>query len=133
VAARQTIADALATAEETGETWAVPEALRINAGIELRLGREDGGDAEQETEALLQQSIAAARAKQARWWELCAARDLAAFWSTRGKAAEARDLLAGALRRFPAVDPVPADLRPALALLERITVSLAGGPQAMEA
>jgi class 3 adenylate cyclase/predicted ATPase len=133
VAARQTIADALATAEETGETWAVPEALRINAGIELRLGREDGGDAEQETEALLQQSIAAARAKQARWWELCAARDLAAFWSTRGKAAEARDLLAGALRRFPTVDPVPADLRPALALLERITVSLAGGPQAMEA
>ena len=133
VAARRTIVDALATAEETGETWAVPEALRINAGIVLRLGREDGGDAEQEAEALLQQSLALARARQSRWWELCTARDLAAFWSTRGKAAEARDLLAGVIRSFPAADPVPADLRPALALLARITASLAGATQSMEA
>jgi hypothetical protein len=52
-----------------------------------------------------------------------AARDLAVFWSARGKAAEAREVLSGVLPRFPATDPVPDDLRPALALLERITTS----------
>ncbi|MBX9700862.1 MAG: AAA family ATPase [Acetobacteraceae bacterium] len=124
-AARQTIEEALALAEETGEIWALPELLRIKASIIRRL---DGRTAEREIEALLRQSLAAARGKQARWWELCSACDLARLWAEQGRLPEARELVAAALSRFPrAAGEAHPDLLPAEALLRDLD-GMGSGP-----
>lgn len=121
-AARSTIDEAMVIAEETGETWAVPEVLRIHAGIVLRLG---GDAAAEEAEALLRQALTTARARQARWWELQASRDLALLWSEAGRVTEARDVLAAALARLPRSGKPQPDLMPAETLLKKLTEAAA--------
>jgi class 3 adenylate cyclase/predicted ATPase len=114
-AARQTIEEALAIADETGEVWAVPEVLRIKAAIVQSIG--DGND--RDAEMILQEAIGIARAKQSRWWELCIACDLAELWRVQSRTAEATELLQTILDQF--VDCAKAsDLRRPVTLLQEI-------------
>jgi class 3 adenylate cyclase/predicted ATPase len=120
-AARQTIEEALAIADETGEAWAIPEVLRIKAAIIRSIG--DGN--ERDAEVILRQALGVARAKQSRWWELCIACDLAELWRAQSRTAEATELLQTILGRFTDLALAP-NLRRAATLLQEMTRSAAG-------
>ena len=72
-----------------------------------------------EAEACFQQALAVARRQQAKSWELRAARSLARLWQSRGKQAEARELLAPIYGWFTEGFDT-ADLQEAKALLEEL-------------
>ena len=76
---------AIAISEETGERWAIAEVLRLKAQILLKSGRGAAG----EIEALLKESIEAARSQGARSWQLRTACDLVEFQRGRGGEQEA--------------------------------------------
>jgi predicted ATPase/DNA-binding winged helix-turn-helix (wHTH) protein len=91
-----TIDGALADAEESGESFWIPELLRVRAEVLLALPHPDFASAE---EALVR-SIDAARKQSALSWELKAATPLARIWSQRGRSTEARLMLADVYQRF---------------------------------
>jgi class 3 adenylate cyclase/predicted ATPase len=86
--AQNTIAKALATAEETNERWAESEIHRTAGQILL------GMDEAPEAEARFRRSIRIARGQRARSWELRASTSLAQLCYRQRKPVEARELLA---------------------------------------
>jgi predicted ATPase len=114
-AALQLIEEALATAEETGERWAVAEVLRIKAGVLLATGRATADH----IETLLTNSLAIARRQEARSWELRTACDLARLWQRQERGKEALNLLRSTYDQFTEGFDT-ADLKDAKALMESL-------------
>jgi predicted ATPase len=111
-AALETIEQALAICEDTGERWAIAEVLRTKACILLSTGRAKSN----EIEAILLDSLEIARRQQARCWELRTSRDLAHLWRCQSRNREALKLLQPVCDQFKESVDV-ADLRDARALL----------------
>jgi predicted ATPase len=88
--ARATLADASATAEETGEVWNAAELSRVAGDLALAGDRTDATEVEKH----YQTARSIARRQGAKLLELRAATSLARLWRDRGKRTEARDLLA---------------------------------------
>jgi DNA-binding SARP family transcriptional activator/predicted ATPase len=109
-----TLAEALALVEETGERHWEAELYRLRAEMLLRQGNET------EAEASLQNAIEIARRQSARSWELRATIDLARLWQKQGRRDEARGVLAKIYAWFTEGFETP-DLRQAKALLEEIS------------
>jgi class 3 adenylate cyclase len=72
-------------ANVTSEQWCVPEIIRLQAQFSARDSNE--------SDTLLQASLAQARKQGAKLWELRAAISLAKNWRDQGKQAAARDVL----------------------------------------
>ena len=89
-AARRLIREAMRTIEETNERWFEAEIYRISGEIELKSPNLDGAN----PEMYFARALAAARAQQAKSFELRAAMSMARLWSEQAKRAEARNLLA---------------------------------------
>jgi predicted ATPase/DNA-binding winged helix-turn-helix (wHTH) protein len=85
--AEETILDALGAAESQSEGWCMPELLRIHASTLTAKGLTD------QAEALLLNSLAAAREMGALSWQLRTANDLAKLWRDAARADDARRLV----------------------------------------
>ena len=100
---------------EGAETYELPDLFRARGEILLAQPQPDAAAAEE----ALRQSLKHAHAQSALAWELRGAIPLARLWRSQARDDEARDLLAGLLRRFAeGTDTV--DLRAASQLLERL-------------
>jgi predicted ATPase len=111
--ALRVIAEAIETAQATGERWYEAELHRLRAALLLQ-----GGDSETaEAEAGLRRALALARKQGARALELRAALSLAVLWSGQGRRFEAIELLAPVYGGFTEGFDT-ADLRRARALLD---------------
>jgi predicted ATPase len=82
------LAEAVRSAEEAENRWALAETLRLRGDVLLAMGDSVAA------EASYSEALAVARRQHAKLWELRAATSLARLWGDRGKRAEARDLLA---------------------------------------
>ncbi len=107
------VASALAVAAEHGEQFFSAELHRIEGEL---LGQRSRPEA---SESSFSQAIAIARSQKARSTELRAATGLARLWHDRGRAGEARDLLAPVYGWFTEGFDRP-DLRDAKALLDEL-------------
>ena len=85
--ALETLDQALAHAERSGERWFLAELHRRKGAVLVARGLQPDG------EGCLRQALAVAREQGARMWELRAARDLARLWWSQGRPQEARALL----------------------------------------
>jgi predicted ATPase len=94
--ALKTIDEALSISKETGESWALPEVLRIKA----RLLRETEDFNANEVENLLAESLEAGRRQQALSWQLRTACDLANLFQGQSRAREALALLKSIYDQF---------------------------------
>ena len=94
--ALQTIEQALAICDDTGERWAMAEVLRTKAGILLSTGRANSDD----IETILLNSLEIARRQQARCWELRTSCDLSRLWQRQGRNREALRLLESIYNQF---------------------------------
>jgi predicted ATPase len=122
--ALQTIEQALAICEETGERWALAEVLRTKACILLSTGRAKSD----EIETILLDSLEIARRQQARCWELRTSCDLARLWQRQGRSEEALRLLQSVYDQFEeGFDE--GDLRNARAFLRSLTRELSQKPK----
>jgi predicted ATPase len=123
-AALQTIEQALATCEDTGERWAKAEVLRTKACLLLSTGRAKSD----EIETILLNSLEIARRQQARCWELRTSCDLSRLWQRQGRSGEALRLLQSVYDQFEeGFDE--ADLRNARALLRSLRRELSQKPK----
>jgi predicted ATPase/DNA-binding winged helix-turn-helix (wHTH) protein len=114
--ARDVLAEALAQ-EESGDTdWCLAELLRIAGELALL---EESPRAADIAEHRFQQSLETARKQAALSWELRAAMSLGRLWLGRGKASEAKHLLASVYGRFSEGFETD-DLRAARILLMRL-------------
>jgi predicted ATPase len=127
-AALQAVDQAIAISGETGERWAIAEVLRLKAQILLKSGR---GEPD-EVEALLHESIGAARLQGARSWQLRTACDLVQFQRGRAGEQEALKLLRSIYRQFSEGFGTP-DLISAKALLESASAEGKRGRKARKA
>jgi hypothetical protein len=91
----ETVARALAAAEQTGVPWSNARVHQLHA--ELLLHAYGRGD--EAIEASLRTAIAIAQVQSARSWELKATTLLARLCADQGKRTEARDLLVVPIRR----------------------------------
>jgi len=107
------LAEAIATASATGESWWVPEIYRLK-GVALLAGNEITQSQEAFAQALL-----LARRQQAKSLELRAATSLARLWGEQGRRAEAHELLAPIYGWFTEGFDT-ADLKDAKALLDSL-------------
>jgi predicted ATPase len=112
-AAAQTLDDALAMVERTGERFYAAELYRL-CGVFLG---ERGAGAE--AEAHLLRALSIAQEQQAQGWSLRAATSLARLWLAQGRGAEARKLLAPVYDQFTEGFDT-ADLRAAKTLLDEL-------------
>ena len=112
-AAAQTLDDALAMVEQTGERFYAAELHRLRGAL---IAGQGAGD---EAEAHLMRALAMAHEQQARGWSLRAATSLARLWRDRAKRCEARDLLAPVYGWFTEGFDT-ADLKDAKALLDEL-------------
>ena len=87
---------ALDDTETTGQRWCEPELWRMRAGLFLH----DGNDSA-EAERSLERALLLTRAWGSVVLEVRSAMVLARLWAERGERAQAAELLAGVLRRFP--------------------------------
>jgi predicted ATPase/DNA-binding winged helix-turn-helix (wHTH) protein len=110
-----TVSEALATAERTGERWYEAELHRLRA----ELMRRRGGIELAAVEAELQQALDIAQQQQARALALRAATSLARLWCEQGRRGPARDLLAPVYAAFTEGWQTR-DLREAQALLAEL-------------
>lgn len=85
--ALRTIDEAIAQIGDHGESFDMPEMLRVKADILIQSARTT------EAEAYLQQSLALSRRQCARGWELRAAMSLARVWQHGGRRGDAKALL----------------------------------------
>src|SRR5262249_22098544 len=113
--ALNTIEEAVAISDETGERWAVAEVLRIKAGLLQAAGRA----AADEIENLLIKSLETARRQQALSWQLRTACDLVRLRQGQGRGDEGLTLLQSIYDRFTEGFGT-ADLIRAEALLESL-------------
>jgi predicted ATPase len=109
------VAQALAVAAETGESWSPARLHHLRA--ELLQAQGQNADV---AEASLRTAIEIARAQGARGWELRAATGLARLWRDQGNRREAYDLLAPIYGWFTEGFDTP-DLTDAKALLDELT------------
>ncbi len=112
----ETIAEALALVERTGERNYKAEIWRIKGELVLQAA---ASDAEVEAEDCYHQALKIARRQSAKSWELRAATSLARLWQQQGKHAEARQMLAEIYGWFTEGFDT-ADLQDAKALLEEL-------------
>lgn len=96
-AGRTAIDEAIALSASTGETWCMPELLRIKADL---LSKESTHRTAETAEALYMQALDLARRQGALSWELRAATDLAEHWLRKDQGAKAAGVLAPIYRRF---------------------------------
>jgi class 3 adenylate cyclase/predicted ATPase len=110
------IDEELRYAQTSGQAFNLAELFRLKGEL-LVLADASGGD---EAEDFLRQALAIARRQEARSWELRAATSLARLLRKRGKADEARRVLAAVYGWFTeGLDT--ADLKDAKALLDELT------------
>jgi predicted ATPase len=102
---------ALGHARASGDAWGDPELLRIRGEILLSSGHD-----RELAEECFSASLAQARARSARGWELRAATSLAALWASQDRKTEARQLLGPVYQTFEEGFGTP-DLEDAGALL----------------
>jgi class 3 adenylate cyclase/DNA-binding response OmpR family regulator/predicted ATPase len=114
-AALQAIENALSMSEETGESWAMAEMLRVKARLLQATGRAEAD----EIETILVSSLEVARRQRARCWELRAACDLARLWQGQGRGRDALKLLQSIYDQFTEGFGT-ADLRDAGALIRSL-------------
>ncbi len=107
--------------ERTGERWWAAEAQRIKGKILLAATPADGRRAED----CFLSALKSAQSQNARFWELRAAHGLASLWSTEGRDAEARKLLAPIYSEFTDGIDLP-DLDDARRLLDRLRRPVSG-------
>ena len=88
-AAKRCIGETMTAVETAKERWCEAEAHRIAGEIALLSPEPDAAKAE----AYFNHAFAAARAQEAKSWELRAAMSMARLWRQQGKRDEARDLL----------------------------------------
>jgi predicted ATPase len=113
--AARCIAEAITAMETTKERWCEAEVHRFAGEIALKSSKPDTAKAE----AYFERSLAVARKRQAKSWELRAAMSMARLWRDQGKRNEARDLLAPVYGWFTeGFDTL--DLKEAKALLEEL-------------
>ncbi|MBI3327044.1 MAG: zinc ribbon domain-containing protein [Nitrospinae bacterium] len=113
------LAEALATAHQSGERYYKAELYRLKGELLLRMRegeRERGGETAEEC---FQQALNITRRQQAKSLELRAAMSLSRLWQRQGKRAEARQLLAEIYSWFTEGFDT-ADLQEAKALLEEL-------------
>ncbi|HEX4948498.1 MAG TPA: hypothetical protein VFZ34_17625, partial [Blastocatellia bacterium] len=117
----ETIAEALALVERTGERCYEAEIWRIKGELLLRAAADnsEASGAQAEAEGCYHQAIEIARRQSAKAWELRATTSLARLWQQQGKQAEARQLLAEIYGWFTEGFDT-ADLQDAKALLEEL-------------
>jgi class 3 adenylate cyclase len=120
--ARDAIEEALESVARAGEIWYEPEVLRIKAELLLMSPKPD----EVAAERCLEEALAIAGARGARFWALRAAVALARVQARQNREAAARSVLAAALRGFEAERQVP-EIADAIALLERLRGSIDTG------
>ena len=110
------IDEAFERSRRTAERWIEPELYRRRAELRLTASPQDtaGGVGD------LMRALETARAMEARFWELRAARDLARLWGERGKRQKAYDLLAPIYGWFTEGFDT-ADLKEAKALLDALS------------
>jgi predicted ATPase len=82
------LAEARRFAEQTGDRWALAEALRLRGDVLLAIDDRSGA------EAGYREAIGVAQQQSAKLWELRAATSLARLCRDQGRRAEARNLLA---------------------------------------
>jgi predicted ATPase len=87
------LAEALATAHNTGERYYKAELYRLNGELLLRQAVSD----EKQAEICFLQALTVTRRQQAKLWELRAVTSLSRLWQRQGKRAAAYDLLAPGL------------------------------------
>ena len=88
--ARRCIAEAMTSAEATGEKWCSADVHRIAGEIVLMSPEPDAAKAQEHFE----RALTVARQQQAKSWELRAATSMARLWREQGRRQQARDLLA---------------------------------------
>jgi predicted ATPase len=110
-----TIAEALAVVNETGERWYEAELHRLKGSLLLQ----QSPDNHTEAETCFHQAIAIAQSQQAKSWELRAATSLATLWQSQGKRQDAYDLLAPVYEWFTEGFDT-ADLKDAKILLDEL-------------
>jgi predicted ATPase len=109
--ARQTLAEAFAAMEKTGECWYDAELHRLSGEVALRLDAPAYADAER----CFRSAIEKARDRGAKLWELRSAASLAAMLSERGRKDEAIQALTPVYTSLPESDC--ADMRRAKSIL----------------
>jgi class 3 adenylate cyclase/predicted ATPase len=109
------IGEAITAVETTKERWWEAEVNRVAGEIALMSPERDVGKAK----AYFERALAIARQQQAKSWELRASMSLARLWRDRGKAQEARELLAPVYGWFTEGFDTR-DLKEAKALLEEL-------------
>ena len=105
---------ATARCEGRDELWYAPELQRIRGELLLQ---DAGGQPTADAEQCFDSAIALARQQGALFWELRATMNLARLRIAQERAAEARDLLIAAVRKFTEGFDVTADLRDARSML----------------
>jgi predicted ATPase len=111
----QTIGEALAAIETSGERYFEADVKRMAGEIALMLPQPDAPKAE----AYFQRALEVARKQQAKSWELRAAMSMARLWRDQGKRDEARELLASVYGWFTEGFGT-LDLKQAKALLDEL-------------
>ena len=89
------LAEALATAKQTGERWYEAELYRLKGALTLQ-SKVQGpeSEVEEEAEECFHKAIEIARKQQAKSLELRAMMSLSRLWQRQGKRDEARQILA---------------------------------------
>jgi predicted ATPase len=108
------LAEARRFAEETGDRWALAEALRLRGDVLLATGDPLAA------EVGYGEAIAIAQQQSAKLWELRAAMSFARLWRDQGKHTEAHDLLAPVYNWFTEGFATPV-LKEAKALLGELS------------
>jgi predicted ATPase len=117
------LAEALAQAHKTGESWTEAELHRLKGELLLALSADNHAEAE----GCFHQALAVARQQQAKSLELRTAMSLARLWQQQGKRTEAWELLAPLYSWFTEGFDT-ADLQEARALLEALGDSPGAAP-----
>ncbi|WP_394845506.1 helix-turn-helix transcriptional regulator [Pendulispora brunnea] len=114
--ALRTIDPALEMTDRNGRaSYDLPEVLRVKGHLLVSKPAPDDAEGER----YLLEALEAAKRQKALGWELRAAMTLARFWASRGRAAEARELVASVYGRFSQGFQT-ADLLAAKALLSEL-------------
>ena len=109
-----TLEQALAQVEKSGERFGEADIHRVKGDLLLLTG-----DSDDAAEECYRQALDIAKQQSAKSWELRTAMSLARLWQKQGKGAEARELLAGIYGWFTEGFDTP-DLIDAKALLEEL-------------
>jgi predicted ATPase/TolB-like protein len=116
--------EAVRDVERSGESWYLPELLRIRGELLLSLREPNTAGAEDH----FSRSLALARRQGALSWELRTATSLCRLWHGLKRTEAALELLASVYDRFTEGFET-ADLRAAKALIDQLRANIPSGPQ----